>query len=448
MESITLKLNQIGAVGTYLLIVIICSVSLCFYFSKKRKENITSFMSKWTHTANGNFVLVGVSIIWASIVSVFGSQLQQQWFGGTDWGIETFIFGTSVALTLILSFLHYIQSQEKELQSYTRPTYEAIKENSTQCLNLMKVINDCIQDFKFIEAKESNKRGIVFDDESEREKFNTSMDKAIETAIQSVLLITKRSIDGYDDLHLKANIFNLINSSAVYSGLSKESDNNNSIFNAKAVTSSPFFLFSTNLQARLESCDFILVCEKTCTCQLDKKNKFSNCYNEGIDKEAEPLCMPFTLKHHDAKMNHPNLFGAPYAALNNHEVYVRNIIESVNDYISDLRKSPQFKEHMNDHYERAIRNYYEKDSDKPKSLISFPIYSIEIDPIKISTPFEGKSVICVFNIYANRVNFLENDLKAESLYALLKPIFHMLGVLISLKKLYIEKIRCYNESNI
>lgn len=68
--------------------------------------------------------------------------------------------------------------------------------------------------------------------------------------------------------------------------------------------------------------------------------------------------------------------------------------------------------------------------------------------MKISTPFEGKSVICIFNIYANRVNFLENDLKAESLYALLKPIFHMLGVLISLKKLYIERIKCYNDPKI
>ncbi|WP_323641045.1 hypothetical protein [Pectobacterium polonicum] len=448
MEYITSKLEQIGAIGAFLLIVIVCSGLLCFYFSKKRKDNIPTIISKWTHTANGNFVLVGVSIIWASIVSVFGSQLQLQWFGGVKWGIETFIFGTSVTLALVLSFLHYIQSQQKELQSYTRPTYEAIKENSTQNLNLMKVIHECIQDFKFILAKENNKKGVVFGDESEREKFNTSLDKAIETAIQSVLLITKRSIGGYDDVHLKANIFNLINSEAVHNRLSKESDDKNSIFNSKAVTSSPFFLFSTNLQSRLERCDFILVCEKTFTCQLDKENKFSNCYNEGIDKEADPLCMPFTLSHNNANMNHPNLFGAPYAAITKHEVYIKNILESVNDYINDLRKSPKFKEHMNDYYERSIRNYYEKDSDNPKSLISFPIYNIEIDLEKASTLFDGKSVMCIFNIYANRINFLENEFKSESLYVLLKPIFNMLGILFSLKKLYIEKIKCYNESNI
>lgn len=439
MDYLMSKYDQIGYVKITLFFIIFFSILLCFVFLKGRRSVIILTMSKWTHSVIGNFILAGIGILWASLVSVFGTQLQQQWFGNVELGNETLIFFISVTIALIMSFLHYIQSQHNELQNRHRPSFEVLMENSKQSIHLMTVVSQCINFLQSIYAKENTSKGSVLGNKIKREKYNETLDNAIENNIKSILIITKKIIEGYDDVNLKANIFNLIPSGDVRRDFNNSKKSSDSIFNDEAVNNSPFFLFSSNLQSRLECCDYVLVCEKTRTCQLDNKGKFSNC----MDGETPPLCMPFSKTQN--KHKHPNLFGAPSAISNRREVYIENIELYANNYIKELKSSTKYKDDVTVAYEKGVLSYYEKDIDKPKSIISFPIYSVPVEKNNFAT-HEGKrgNIMCVLNIYANRVNFLENQNKAESLYELLKPILYKLGFLMTLKNIYTHEIKCYN----
>ncbi|WP_104027879.1 hypothetical protein [Vibrio jasicida] len=446
------KLVQVGGVGITLFFTVVIGILVCGTFLLTKRSKLTMAIAKSTHSAYGHLLLAGIGIFWASSVSVFGSKLQEQWFEGEAWGLENLLFGIPVTAALVLSVLHFIYSQHKEQMSHSRPSHDAINENSNQCVNMIGVVNGCVQDLRKIVQSEIASSGSVLGNGRVVNRYSETLDNAIETALESVLLVTRSFIEGNDEVHIKSNIFNLIPSQAVLRSFiidESHKQENNSIFGKGSVENSPFFLFSTNIQSRLEHCDYILVCEQTFTCELNKKNVFSNCYKSHKDNfmDSHPICMPLSFDESNGVnklLQHPNLFGAPEAVLTEREVYIGNLSERVDEYVKMLRKSPKYREYITGHYEQSIRRYYEKDKDKPKSILSIPIGKLEIDYNKLEIPIEARQYACVLNIYVNRVNFLENDIKSEAYYAMLKPLCHNLSVLISLKILYSKMIKDYN----
>lgn len=445
------KWLQIGDIGIPLLIVVLIGLLLSGYFLFNKKSNVTIFCAKLTHSSYGQLFLTAIGIFWASIVSVFGGKLQEQWFEGKPWGAENLVFGISVILALILSVLHYIYSQIKEQHSQSRPSYKSINENSIHSVNVTRIVNSCMLDLKDAVTKEKRQKGSFLNDTQSTAKYNESLDNALTTCMESILCVTKRIGEGDDDITVKANIFNLIPSSSAHASFMSQGEHQQdgeAIFTKDSIDNSPFFLFSSNFHSRLEHCKYILACDQSYTCKIDRKNKFEQCGKK--EKQDFPaICMPVSFSEYisDGKLAHPNIFGAPEAITDDKVVYIGNISERVDQFFNDLKKSPDYKEHITGHYETSIRSYYAKDKDKPKSILSIPIGKFDLNVNKLNYPVEYDQQACVLNIYVNRINFLENELKSEAFYSMLKPLCHNLSMLISLKIAYTSMLKVYNEKN-
>lgn len=447
----TTYFEQMGTVGIILTILIIFATIICFLIVRNQNTPIVRKVARMSHSAYGHLLLAGLSIFWASCVSVFGTSLQEQWFAGATWKRETLFFGVSVILALIVGVLHYIRAQRKEAENQARPCVDAINENSSQCINMSDIVNTCIFDLDKIIRIENAKQGSVLGKKRKYNKYNRTLDNAISTCLESVLKVTKKFSEGADELHIKANIFNLVPSHSAKTSFEQNAthkQDNNSIFSKDAILNSPFFLFGTNLQSRLEHCDYILVCEQTMTCQLDKKDIFSKCYDHNKTNH-HPLCMPFsyTKQTSDLRPNHPNLFGAPETVESKRECYVEDLMKSLDKHLDNLDKSAFYSRYMNENFKLELKNYYEQDQDRPKSILSIPIGKMELTSTFPKIPTESEQIACILNIYVNKINFLENSMKSESYHALTKQLCHSLSILISLKIMYSSLLNDYNNDN-
>ncbi|TOQ59596.1 hypothetical protein CGG91_22595, partial [Vibrio parahaemolyticus] len=82
------KLAQIGDIGIYLAVAAVFGLVLSLVFMKTKRSEMTVKIAKYTHSSYGQLLLTLIGIFWASIISVFGSKLQEQWFEGKVWGPE------------------------------------------------------------------------------------------------------------------------------------------------------------------------------------------------------------------------------------------------------------------------------------------------------------------------------------------------------------------------
>lgn len=440
--------NWVGDIGVALAAFTIIGIIICFVSLRARQNKIVISISKFTHSAYGQLLLASAGMFWASIVSVFGSNLQEQWFHGKTWEIENLLFGLPVILALTLSVLHFIYGQIKENQSQVRPSFKAINECSAQSVNIINVVSNCVLDLQKIISAEKNKVGKIISNKKIRENYNTTLENAIKTCMESILLITKKFIEGNDGITVKSNIFNLISSNAAqieFLSSNTQPDPSTSIFSKESIETSPFFLFSSNLRSRLEHCEYLLVCEQTFTCKLDRKNIFSLC--SGSKNDTAPICMPMSYSNNiqNSIIPHPNIFGAPESILNQREVYIENISEELDLFINKLKKSTLYKDHLTGVYEKLLRRYYENDKDKPKSILSIPLRKLDLNSEKLDIPNDSLQYACVLNIYVDRVNFLENELKSEAFYEMIKPLCHSLSAIISLKIHFSNMIKEYDQ---
>lgn len=240
------KLVQVGGVGLCLLLAAFLGVVLSLFFLRNKQAVVTVKLAKFTHSSYGQLLLTSIGILWASIISVFGGKLQEQWFEDKAWGYENLFFGVAVVLAIVLSVLHYIYSQIKEQQSQSRPSFDSINENSIQGVMAMANVNNCILDLKGIVEKEKNKKGSVLNNSKNSDNYNVTLDNAIVACVKSILLVTKKVSEGNDDVNVKANIFNLIPAKAARVSFSSEEEfqqENSYIFTKDSIENSPFFLF-------------------------------------------------------------------------------------------------------------------------------------------------------------------------------------------------------------
>ncbi|MGN5081747.1 hypothetical protein ACTG2F_02185 [Aeromonas sp. 31P] len=428
-------MNFMLATITTLCIFTLALVILMIY---NKNATITLRASQFTHTPYGNTFIISASIIWASMVSVFGSTLQNQWFGKDKIGGETLAFLIPVLVTVILSVLHYIQSQHKENKNQARPCFDAVAQNSEQTINTLGIVYECAQNILQIKQAEERSFGSALGQLSLNETIEHNLDSAFNSAICSILTVTRDFIEGTEQVHIKANVFNLIQATSIKRD---STTREKQIFSIASVEQSPFFLYSSTVDVRLEHCQFVLACDKALSCEIKPKNNKPS----KSDEDTNPaICMPFTLNSQHIIQHHPNLFGAPEALLTGRGVYISNVSKRMNSFLRELKRSPKYKPHITEYYEQSIRKYYEDDCDRPKSILSIPIGDVNITNLHDLTT-ESVPPRCVLNIYVNIENFLSNDLKSETYHALLRPLCHYLSLLISIRFLYSAMISDYNK---
>lgn len=413
--------------------------------SLKYTEN--SMIARWSqhiHSGYGNVIFLMAGILWASSVSVFGSDIKGQLFEDKDISWETFFFFITVLIAIFVGVLHYIGQQRKDRASQSRPPVKAIQVASKSIIELKKALSACMFDWVTIENKQKS-NSIHID---ELNNFWETLASAKRMCLNSLLNVTAVWDDGNNEnIVYRSNLFNIIPSKSLMNEL-KNSDsigpmpkNRRNTFDIASVERSPFFMFNDNWQAKLERCDYVLVSEQNLSVSLNEPVEISPVGGDNGIAEAPPICMPFCDETISALVKQPNMHGAPTARRLKRPVYISDISKQLETTLAELSKSPKYTKHLSDRFREDLRTYY--DADPTRSILSIPISMYDIDALlsreNASEPMpKDPIVVCVTNIYANKANIFVNDDMANSYCDLVKPVCYVLSILVSLTVKLVE----------
>lgn len=420
------------------LILLLSTFWICIVIRRNIDTQLTIKLSNLVHSSYGNLLFAMASIIWASSVSVFGSDLKEQWFENKVINWETLIFIFSVCIAMILGFLHYIGQQRKEHEKQSRPPLHLVKIASDKIMYLTRMYTDISLDWESIINDLENAT------KDEIQTFELKLIDAKKEFLKSMIHIAKHWNEAYDDsVIFKANLFNLIDSRYLIEKLESNSidtqqKNNTHInFSIEALNNSPFFLFNDNWKSKLERSDYIIINEQMLSVSEPSiKN----------EKAHHPICMPYSDEYKEGHniIKQPNLHGAPTAKQKNRLVYIPSLKQSINSNIEILERSSIYKKFINNDFKQNLLAYYENDS--AGSLMSIPIHkynlgspfssngdgSVEIPQI------DEEKIICIMNIYANKEYIFANHDVATAFVDITKPIWYMFSILVSLRISVIE----------
>lgn len=443
-EKLSVLLSNIYNALSFYVIAIIILAWVTYRACKYALKNIEyDFVKKWStklHSGYGNLIFIMASILWASSVSVFGSDIKEQVFDSTvsvSW--ETLSFFITVYCSIVIGIYHYIGQQRKNREEQSRPPINAVKLAAKDTVELMQVLKTCLLDWQLILNQPVNS---VKEELDNLALLDSSLRSAKRSCLNSLLNVASNWDErDNDNVTYRANFFNLAPARSVLEEFEKNNivgpkpDNGGYAFNIKSIINSPFFLFNDNWRSRLEKSDYILVNEQELSVSLPKREE---------SKEGLPICMPYSdvdlALGDEAKQ--PNLHGAPLARQLKRPVYIPDLKSQVKSTIEDLNDSPMHRDYINGKFTQNLYEYYEKDS--TKSILSIPIYKYHI-----GRPFSVKGtidkpvkddgiIICIANIYTNRSNMFNNDDMADSYCEIVKPIMYILSILVSMRVNLIE----------
>lgn len=191
---------------------------------------------------------------------------------------------------------------------------------------------------------------------------------------------------------------------------------------APQVNGSPFFLFSSNLDARLDNADGILHIT-----DLELSTLVSNQELANPDNDILPICFPFKVDTSDHAKSHPNLPGGPVAVSTMESQYIEDSRTHFKEWLEDeARRNP----HITEHYKDTIGKYYTSHR-YATSILSIPL-------ISRNTGDKTKTPIGCLNIYNNKTNILMGDSRNAQFVQLLQPICAYLHDMILLYRTYID----------
>ncbi|PTQ05311.1 hypothetical protein CWO33_23545 [Vibrio splendidus] len=443
-EKLTAILSKVFDALSLYVIAIVILASITYLACRYALRNIDhDFVKKWSdklHSGYGNLIFIMASILWASSVSVFGTDIKDQVFDlsiPVSW--ETLSFFTTVYCSVVIGIYHYIGQQRKNREEQSRPPINAVKLAAKDTVELMQVLKTCILDWQAILNKpvSSNKEEL-----DNLILLDASLRSAKRSCLNSLLNVASNWDDRDNDkVTYRANFFNLAPAKSVLEEFEKSNivgpkpKNGGYAFNINSVINSPFFLFNDNWRSRLEKSDYIIVNEQELSVSLPRK---------AGAKEGLPICMPYSEVSaklgDDAKQ--PNLHGAPLARQLKRPVYIPELKKQVKSTIEDLQDSPMHRDYINGKFTQNLYEYYEQDS--TKSILSIPIYKYHIgQPFSvkgtIDKPVKDDDIIvCIANVYTNRNHMFNNDDMADSYCEIVKPIMYILSILVSMRVNLIE----------
>lgn len=172
------------------------------------------------------------------------------------------------------------------------------------------------------------------------------------------------------------------------------------------VNDSPFFLFNSNIDARLDNADGILHIT-----DLELSTLVGAQVLAKPDTDIVPICFPFKMDASDHAKSHPNLPGGPVAVSTMASQYIEDSRTHFKQWLDDeALQNP----HITEHYKTTISRYYNSHR-YATSILSIPLVSRN----------NGEGMphpIGCLNIYNNKANILMGDSRNAQFVQLLQPI--------------------------
>ena len=191
---------------------------------------------------------------------------------------------------------------------------------------------------------------------------------------------------------------------------------------SKEVNESPFFLFGSNIDARLDNSDGIVHISN-----LELSTYVGDEELAEPDTDIRPICFPFKMDTRDHASSQPNLPGGPIAVASSQSQYIQDSRTHFKEWLDE--EAFQNK-HLTDHYKSTVASYYSTHR-YATSILSIPL-------LPKNTDDGNKSPVGCLNIYNKKANILMGDSRNAQFVQLLQPICAYLHDMISLYRTFTD----------
>ncbi|VVO01586.1 hypothetical protein PS710_02713 [Pseudomonas fluorescens] len=191
---------------------------------------------------------------------------------------------------------------------------------------------------------------------------------------------------------------------------------------SKEVNESPFFLFGSNIDARLDNADGIVHISN-----LELSTYVGDEELAEPDTDIRPICFPFKMDTRDHATSQPNLPGGPIAVASSQSQYIQNSRTHFKEWLDEETFRNR---HLTDYYKSTIARYYSTHR-YATSILSIPL-------LPKNTDDGDKSPVGCLNIYNNKANILMGDSRNAQFVQLLQPICAYLHDMISLYRTFTD----------
>lgn len=352
-------------------------------------------------TSYGSMIIALLSIGSAAMISVMSGDIKAEYAATSTWAqfIKTEYLWQSIVLSIaavVAVFLREVgvvtstRQKEKELQD--RLTTMPPKQ-------FLAAYSDAVIDIRFLFESQAQ--------DNSQPMSRQSLASDIRVVLTKILVLAQ-NWDSAPTETYRANIMMV----------ELDKDLIRSKF-AQQVNESPFFLFSSNLDARLDNADGIL--------HISDLELSTSVGNQGLadpDSEIRPICFPFKVDAADHGTSHPNLPGGPVAVSTNESQYIQDSRTHFKEWLDDESLNNPY---VTEHYKTTIGKYYTTHR-YATSILSIPLAPGEDD----ITP------IGCLNIYNNKANILMGDSRNAQFVQLLQPICAYLHDMILLYRAFID----------
>lgn len=191
---------------------------------------------------------------------------------------------------------------------------------------------------------------------------------------------------------------------------------------AMQVESSPFFLFESNIDARLDRADGILHLS-----DLDLSTVINKQQQGEPDYEIQPICFPFKLSTQDKSIVQPNVPGAPVAITTLSPQYIRDCRAHFTKWLDEESENNPY---LTQHYKDTVSKYYRAHR-HATSILSIPLFTVD-------ERSEETTLLGCLNIYNNKADMLMGESRNDQFVQLLQPICAYLFDMISLYRIFLD----------
>ncbi|MNP22611.1 hypothetical protein D3C76_1152920 [compost metagenome] len=195
------------------------------------------------------------------------------------------------------------------------------------------------------------------------------------------------------------------------------------------VNGSPFFLFGSNIDARLDNADGIVHISN-----LELSTYVGADELAKPDTDIRPICFPFKMDTANHANSHPNLPGGPVAVSTGESQYIQDSRTHFKQWLEDESLQNHY---ITENYKSTIAQYYNSHR-YATSILSIPL-------LPKNTDDGNKSPIGCLNIYNNKANILMGDSRNAQFVQLLQPICAYLHDMILLYRVFIDTEANNNE---
>ncbi|MFA1027200.1 hypothetical protein [Pseudomonas syringae] len=352
-------------------------------------------------TSYGSMIIALLSIGSAAMISVMSGNIKDEYTSThtLEQFFETEYLWPSIMLSIfavIAVFLREVgvvtstRKKEKELQD--RLTTMPPKQ-------FLAAYSDAVIDIRFLFESQAQ------DDSQPMTKQSLASDIRV---VLTKILVLAQNWDSAPTETYRANVMMVeLDKDAIRRNFSQQ------------VNESPFFLFSSNIDARLDNADGILHIS-----DLELSTSVGNQDLAAPDNDIRPICFPFKVDAHDHAQSQPNLPGGPVAVSTNESQYIQDSRTHFKDWLEDeARQNP----HVTEHYKTTIGKYYTTHR-----------YATSILSIPLALGDDTKTPIGCINIYNNKANILMGDSRNAQFVQLLQPICAYLHDMILLYRAFID----------